>query len=76
VFTRESFGRQTAVMSRLRHANIVSLLGVCSQDEPCNAVLEYARCGNLATFLRSNSAPATADVATGDETNVSRTTLR
>ena len=73
--TREAFRRQTAVMSRLKHASVVSLVGVCSLDEPLSAVLEYAHCGDLATFLRSNGAVAVGEMTTGDERNV-RTTLR
>ena len=72
---REAFRRQTAVMLRLKHANITALLGVCSLDEPLSAVLEYARCGDLATFLRSSRAPDVTDAATGDERNA-RTSLR
>ena len=70
MLTREAFRRQTAVTSRLKHANIVELLGICSLNEPPRAVLEYARCGDLATFLRSSGSPA--DTATGDERNVRR----
>jgi len=51
-------------MSRLKDANITALLGVCSRDEPLSCVLEYARCGDLATFLRSNSAPVVSDART------------
>jgi len=68
------------VMSRLRHANIVSLLGVCTDDDeldppPC-AVLEYARAGDLASFLRGRAATAphgAADRATDDEINAAST---
>ena len=64
-------------MSRLRHCNIVALVGVCSLDEPLSAVLEYSRCGDLATFLRSNGVPtvATDTAETGDERHA-RSTLR
>jgi len=64
-------------MSRLRHGNVVALLGVCSRDEPRCAVLEYARCGDLATFLRSHGAPAAVtDLAAGDDLSAARTKLR
>ena len=54
--SREAYRRQTSVMCRLKHANVTALLGVCAPDEPPSAVLEYARCGDLATFLRSSRA--------------------
>ena len=47
-------------MARLKHANVVALRGVCSLDEPLCVVLEYVRCGDLASFLRSSSSSSTA----------------
>ena len=39
-------------MSRLKDANIVRLLGVCTESEPLCMVVEYMRCGDLNQFLR------------------------
>jgi len=40
----------------LRHANIVGLLGVCCQEEPLYAVLEYMKHGDLRQFLQARVA--------------------
>ncbi len=50
-------------MSRLRDANIVRVLGVCSRDEPLCVVIEYMRYGDLNQFLQQHC-PAESSTAT------------
>jgi len=40
----------------LKNANIVGLLGVCCEDEPLYAVLEYMKHGDLRQFLQARVA--------------------
>ena len=49
---RCDFQQEVHVMSRLKDANIVRLLGVCTESEPLCMVVEYMRCGDLNQFLR------------------------
>jgi len=49
----EEFFKEVKVMSRLRDPNIVSLLGVCTSEEPLSVVVEYMRYGDLNQFLQS-----------------------
>ena len=48
----EDFFREVDFMSRLDHPKVVSLLGVCSQQEPFAMVFEYMDLGDLRNFLR------------------------
>ena len=43
-------------MACLKNANIVGLLGVCCQEEPLYAVLEYMKHGDLRQFLQARVA--------------------
>lgn len=43
-------------MSRLKDPNVVSLLGVCTQEEPFCVVVEYMKHGDLNQFLQSHVA--------------------
>lgn len=47
---RENFEREIKFMSRMRHANVVRLLGVCRSAEPF-IVMEYMENGDLHDFL-------------------------
>ena len=42
-----------------RHDNVVSLVGVCTLEEPALLVVEYADLGDLKNFLRGKRATAT-----------------
>ena len=48
----EDFFKEVDFMSRLEHARIVRLLGVCSQREPFSMIFEYMDLGDLRSFLR------------------------
>ena len=43
-------------MSKLKDANIVRLLGVCTRDEPLCMVVEYMKHGDLHQFLQRHVA--------------------
>ncbi|XP_022718983.1 cysteine-rich receptor-like protein kinase 4 [Durio zibethinus] len=47
----DSFTREVAGLSRIRHPNLVSLLGCCIEDDEQYLVLEYCPAGNLAQHL-------------------------
>ncbi|XVE90079.1 hypothetical protein DITRI_Ditri20bG0048300 [Diplodiscus trichospermus] len=47
----DSFGREVAGLSRIRHPNLVSLLGCCIAGDEQYLVLEYCPAGNLAQHL-------------------------
>lgn len=50
----DSFKREVAGLSRIRHPNLVSLLGCCVEGDEQYLVLEYCPAGNLAQHLLSN----------------------
>ena len=49
---KEEFFREVAFMSRLEHAHVVRLLGVCSLTEPYSMIFEFMDLGDLCSFLR------------------------
>jgi len=53
---RAEFYQDARTVACLKHANIVGLLGVCCQDEPLYAVLEYMKHGDLRQFLQARVA--------------------
>lgn len=46
------FQREVKVLSRLRHQNIVELVGVCTTEKPYCCILEYMENGDLRSFLQ------------------------
>ncbi|NXG39844.1 PTK7 kinase, partial [Dromaius novaehollandiae] len=46
------FRREAEMFSKLNHANVVRLLGLCRESEPHYMVLEYVDLGDLKQFLR------------------------
>ena len=50
---KEEFMKEARVMSRLKHENVVQLIGVC-QDEPKCMVVEYMENGDLMQFLQAH----------------------
>ncbi|KAF9606203.1 hypothetical protein IFM89_023658 [Coptis chinensis] len=49
--TPDSFTRELEALSRIRHPNLVSLLGCCSENSELYLVYEYCCNGNLAQHL-------------------------
>ncbi|KAK8490723.1 hypothetical protein V6N11_034941 [Hibiscus sabdariffa] len=47
----DTFAREVAGLSRIRHPNLVSLLGCCIEGNEQYLVLEYCHAGNLAQHL-------------------------
>lgn len=52
----DSFKREIAGLSRIRHPNLVSMLGCCIEGNEQYLVLEYCPAGNLAQHLLGNLA--------------------
>ena len=50
----DDFVQEIELMKRLRHPNLVSLLGVCMETEPYLIVLEFSTGGSLDTWLPGN----------------------
>ena len=53
-FTRTDMEKEIKIMSRLNDTNIVSLVGVCTKDEPYLVVMEYMKYGDLKNFLQQH----------------------
>ncbi|KAK0403584.1 hypothetical protein QR680_017009 [Steinernema hermaphroditum] len=52
----EDFRREIGVMSRLRHQNVVEVIGVCSEDGgPLSCIIEFMQNGDLCQYLRQQS---------------------
>ncbi len=51
---RVEFLREAALMFSFRHPNIVSLVGVCLDNEPPFLIMELMEGGDLSTFLRNS----------------------
>lgn len=49
---KEQFRYEAHRMSKLRHVNVVQLLGVCFQSEPSFILLEYMEHGDVKTYLK------------------------
>ncbi|TGZ62282.1 hypothetical protein CRM22_007528 [Opisthorchis felineus] len=49
------FLKEAAIMKRLRHRNLVQLLGVCTREPPLYLITEYMPNGNLLNYLRGRS---------------------
>lgn len=46
------FLREAAVMKKVKHKNLVQLLGVCTLEPPFFIITEYMPHGNLLDYLR------------------------
>ncbi|XP_022743801.1 probable serine/threonine-protein kinase PBL7 [Durio zibethinus] len=55
----DSFKREVAGLSRIRHPNLVSMVGCCIDDDEQYLVLEYCSAGNLAQHLLSKDSGLT-----------------
>ncbi|KAF7253049.1 hypothetical protein EG68_07952 [Paragonimus skrjabini miyazakii] len=49
------FLKEAAIMKKLRHRNLVQLLGVCTREPPLYLITEYMPNGNLLNYLRAQS---------------------
>ncbi len=64
--SRADFHKEIKIMSRLKDANIVRVMGVCTRDEPLCVIVEYMKFGDLNQFLQQHlplegSMPRTAN---------------
>ncbi|ENN82671.1 hypothetical protein YQE_00955, partial [Dendroctonus ponderosae] len=50
--SEDDFIEEAKVMTKLQHANLVQLYGVCSKNRPIFIVTEYMRHGSLLNYLR------------------------
>lgn len=49
------FLKEASIMKKVRHPNLVQLLGVCTRELPFFIVTEYMPKGNLLDYLRGTS---------------------
>ncbi|VDK17333.1 unnamed protein product [Anisakis simplex] len=49
------FRHEMRVMSRLRHQNIVEVVGVCTRNEPLSCIVEHMPNGDLCQYLQSQN---------------------
>lgn len=54
--SEDDFIEEAKVMTKLQHANLVQLYGVCSKHRPIYIVTEYMRHGSLLNYLRRHEA--------------------
>eukprot|EP00035_Acanthoeca_spectabilis_P021746 m.439974 g.439974 ORF g.439974 m.439974 type:complete len:604 (+) comp18449_c0_seq1:201-2012(+) len=54
----EEFMQEAQVMKKLKHPNLVTLIGVCSTDMPMLIVTEFIPHGDMLTYLRRREAKA------------------
>lgn len=50
----KEFLEEAAIMKKMRHPNLISLLGVCTHEPPFYIVTEFMQNGNLLDYLRRN----------------------
>lgn len=50
--SEDDFIEEAKVMTKLQHANLVQLYGVCSKHRPIYIVTEYMKHGSLLNYLR------------------------
>lgn len=61
-FSLEEFKREVAIMSMLKHENLVPFYGACTQASNLFIVLQFMQLGNLRTLLTNPSFELTYDV--------------
>uniref|UniRef100_T1J7A6 Protein kinase domain-containing protein n=1 Tax=Strigamia maritima TaxID=126957 RepID=T1J7A6_STRMM len=59
---RSDFHKEVRILSRLRDANIVRVLGICTRDEPLCMIVEYMENGDLNQFLQEHVAETVTTV--------------
>ena len=50
--SQEEFLKEAGLMKRLKHENLLHLLGVCSLQKPIFIITEYMPLGNLLEYIR------------------------
>jgi len=75
LFYRSEFYQDARTVACLKNVNIVGLLGMCCQEEPLYAVLEYMKHGDLRQFLQARVAAESSLGCTMNATS-HRKTLR
>ena len=50
--SQEEFLKEAGLMKRLKHDNLLHLLGVCSLQKPIFIITEYMPLGNLLEYIR------------------------
>ena len=48
----EDFLREANLMKKLKHKNLVQLIGVCTREAPLCIIMEFMEEGNLLDYLR------------------------
>ena len=57
------FLKEAAIMKKIRHKNLVQLLGVCTLEPPFFIITEFMPHGNLLDYLRSTNGRELDEVA-------------
>ncbi|XP_033636995.1 inactive tyrosine-protein kinase transmembrane receptor ROR1-like [Asterias rubens] len=63
----QDFNREAEVMASLRHPNIISLLGVCTKEQPMCMLFEFMPHGDLHEFLVRHSPNSDVGFGSGDD---------
>ncbi|XP_038066705.1 inactive tyrosine-protein kinase transmembrane receptor ROR1-like, partial [Patiria miniata] len=63
----QDFNREAEVMASLRHPNIISLLGVCTTEQPLCMLFEFMPHGDLHEFLVRHSPNSDVGFGSGDD---------
>lgn len=57
---KQEFLKEATIMGKFKHPNIVSLMGVCLDNDPQYIILELMEGGDLLTYIRAARAPPPA----------------
>ena len=53
----EEFLKEAELMKKIKHENLVKLIGVCTRERPIYIVTEFMPLGNLLEYLRQAEKP-------------------
>jgi abelson tyrosine-protein kinase 1 len=59
----DDFLREANLMKKLKHKNLVQLIGVCTREAPFYIIMEFMQGGNLLDYLRDPDKSKDLDVA-------------
>jgi abelson tyrosine-protein kinase 1 len=48
----DDFLREANLLKKLKHKNLVQLIGMCTRDDPFYIIMEFMEGGNLLDYLR------------------------